>query len=248
MTTPNRATGPAGPSNIAFRLTALLLAMLLGAQCVWLLLAALSRPGIDQLPTDATSAAAAAATGRRDAATWAASIGAVRGDLWAESAFTYANLVVDGGAASASPNLAKTLALARVSLDHALDNAPSQAGVWLLLAALAMQYPSTWPAISPIEALKMSYYTGPSDQPLIPLRLRLAVHADQFSDFEMSQLVNRDLRLLLSQKQIAAISAAYVAASPDGKHFIEQTVSDVDPSLLATLRAGVRPSKALPVK
>jgi hypothetical protein len=245
---PNGITRREGLSNIAFRLTAVLLAIFLGAQCIWLMLAGLSRPGIDQLPTDATSAAAAAAAGRRYAATWAASIGAVRGDLWAESAFTYANLVIDGGAASASPNLAKTLALARASLDHALDNAPSQSGVWLLLAGLAMHYPSTWPAISPIQALKMSYYTGPSVQRLIPLRLRLAVHADQFGDFEMSQFVNRDLRLLLSQKQIAAISAAYVAASPDGKRFIEQTVSDVDPSLLATLRAGVWPSQVLPVK
>ena len=241
---PNRITRLDGPSNIGSRLTALLFAILLGAQCIWLLLAELSRPGIDQLPIDATSAAAAA--GRRDAATWAAAMGAVRGDLWAESAFTYANLVVGDGAAGASPNLAGTLAHARASLDHALDYAPSRSGVWLLLAGLALRYPSTPPAISPIEALKMSYYTGPSDQRLIPLRLRLAVQADHFGDFEMSQFVSRDLRLLLSGKQIAAIAAAYGAASTDGKHFIEQAVSDVDPSLLATLRAGIAPSQALP--
>jgi hypothetical protein len=241
---PNRTTRLDGRSNIGFRLTALLFAILLGAQCIWLLLAELSRPGIDHLPTDATSAAAAA--GRRDAATWAASIGAVRGGLWAESAFTYANLVVEAGAASAGPNPAATLAHARASLDHALDNAPSQSGVWLLLAGLALRYPSTPPAISPVEALKMSYYTGPSDQRLIPLRLRLAVQADHFGDFEMSQFVSRDLRLLLGRKQIAAISTAYGAASSDGKHFIEQAVGDVDPSLLATIRAGVAPSGTLP--
>lgn len=245
MTIPNRITKSDGPPNIGFRLAALLVAVLLGTQCIWLLLAELSRPGIDQLPIDATTAAAAAAAGRRDAAIWAASIGAVRGDLWAESAFTYANFVTVGGAAGASPILSATLAHARASLDHALDNAPTQSGVWLLLAGLALRYPSTPPAISPIEALKMSYYTGPSDQRLTPLRLRLAVQADRFDDFEMSQFVSRDLRVLLSEKQTAVIAAAYGAASDDGKRFIEQAVSDVDPSLLATLRASVAPLRAL---
>ena len=36
---------------------------------------------------------AAAAAEQRDAASWAAAIGAIRGDLWAESAFTYADLL-----------------------------------------------------------------------------------------------------------------------------------------------------------
>ena len=69
-------------SHLAFRLAALLFAGLLGVQCVWLLAAELVRPGIDRLPTNIASAAAAAE--KHGAASLAASIGAIRGDLWAD--------------------------------------------------------------------------------------------------------------------------------------------------------------------
>ena len=91
MTMLDRAIGIDGPPHIWFRLTALLFAILLGAQCLWLVLAELARPSINQLPTDMASAAAAAK--QRDAAFRAASIGAIRSDLWAEAAFTYADLL-----------------------------------------------------------------------------------------------------------------------------------------------------------
>ena len=81
----------------------------------------------------------------------------------------------------------------------------------------------------------MSYYTGPSEQNLIPLRFSIAVLANKFNDVEMSQFIIRDLRLLLQQKQIAVIVNAYNAASPDGKHFIEQGVGDIDPAALTML-------------
>ena len=63
---------PVNPSpHIAFRLTTLFIAVLLLIQCVWLLLAEFSRPGIDRLPTDVSAADVAAQ--KRDAAIWAAS-------------------------------------------------------------------------------------------------------------------------------------------------------------------------------
>lgn len=218
--------------NAVFRLTTPLLAILLGMQCVWLLLPELSRPGIDRLPTDAASAAADAK--HRAAAAWAASIGAIRGDLWAESAFTYADLL--WGATGANTGLPQALGRARASLDRALDDAPHQSGAWLLLAALASRFPSD--KLKATEALKMSYYTGPSEQDLMPLRLRIAARSGDFTDVEMRDFVTRDLRLLLGRGQKSAIVAAYNAASPAGKHFIEQTVGEIDPSALELLRAG----------
>src|SRR5579883_3672012 len=77
-------------SRRGFRLLVLLFAGLLGAQSVWLLLAELSRADVKRLPTRPSAAAAAAR--QRSSALWAATFGGIRGQLWAEAAFTYADL------------------------------------------------------------------------------------------------------------------------------------------------------------
>ena len=74
----------------------------------------------------------------------------------------------------------------------------------------------------------------------------MAVRVNKFNDIEMSQLVSRDLRLLLARKQNAVIIQAYNAASADGKDFIEQSIGDLDPSLLNTLRATGTPQQSSP--
>src|SRR6516164_2719898 len=140
------------PSHLTLRIATSLFAMLLGVHCVWLLLAEFSRPGIDQLPTDVASAAAA--QNERISARRAALIGAIRGDLWAESAFTYADLMWGDGKGGAN------LVQARSSLDYALAYAPHKSSAWLLLAGLAARYRVL--GIDAKQALKMSYYTGPS--------------------------------------------------------------------------------------
>ena len=222
--------------HIAFRLTTLLFAVLLCIQCVWLLLAEFSRPGIDRLPTDASAAAAAAQ--QRDAAIWAASIGVIRGDLWAASAFTYGDLILGERRESRTANIAPALVRASAILNRAVEFAPTQSGAWLLLAGLAARYPS--PGFNATEALKMSYYTGPSEHDLMPLRLRIATSSDVLTDIEMRQFVTRDLRLFLVRHDKSAIAEAYNAASPAGKRFIEQTVGEIDPSALVLLRAGAQ--------
>jgi hypothetical protein len=216
-------------SRVAFRLATLVFAVLLGFECVWLVLAELSRPHVVRLPSD--TVAALAAQGKRTTAARAARIGAIRGDLWAESAFTYADLVL--GDRSRAADVAREVATARLALDRALDDAPYQSGAWLLLAGLAQRYPI--PGSDATEALKMSYYTGPSEPDLMPLRLRIAAQADVFNDIEMRQFVSRDLRLFLARKQRSVVAEAYDAASPAGKRFIEQTVRDLDPSVAKSL-------------
>lgn len=226
---------PVNPSpHTAFRLTTLLIAVLLLIQCVWLLLAEFSQPGIDRLPTDVSAADVAAQ--KRDAAIWAASVGVIRGDLWADSAFTYANLILDQRPDSWTADITPALGRARAILDRAVDLAPTQFGAWLLLAGLAARYPS--PGVTATEALKMSYYTGPSEHDLMPLRLRIATYSDVLTDIELRQFATRDLRLLLARHEKSAIAEAYNAASPPGKRFIEQIVGEIDPSTLVFLRAG----------
>jgi hypothetical protein len=218
------------PSHLALRLATSLFAMLLGVQCVWLLLAELSRPVVHRLPTDAASAAAA--RNKRIDANRAAMIGAVRGDLWAESAFTYADLMWGDGRGGTD------LVQARSSINHALSDAPHQSGVWLLLAGLASRY--QLPDVDVKEAVRMSYYTGPSELELMPLRLWIAVHSDVFTDIELRDAISREVRLLFTHQQKSAIVAAHNAASSMGRQFIEQTIREIDPSAAESLTKQVR--------
>jgi hypothetical protein len=229
MTLLDRVPGMDWTPQSGLRLAAFLFAVSLGLQGAWLLAAELIRPDIDQLPTDTATAAIAAK--KRVAATVAASAGAVRGDLWAQSAYTYANLLWPEKA----PNSSTLEVLrARKILDRALYWGPPQSGAWLLLAGLAEEFRLA--GVAPSEALKMSYYTGPSEHPLIPLRLRIAVRANKFDDFEIRQFVSRDLRLLLAQNKKSVIAEALEAASPAGRSFMEQAIKDIDPSALNSLR------------
>jgi hypothetical protein len=218
--------------HLTFRIATSLFAMLLGIQCVWLLLAELSRSGISRLPTDATSAAAA--RNGRSNASWAARIGVIRGDLWAESAFTYADLLWSDRSGGAD------LAQAYSSANCALTAAPHQSSVWLLLAGLASRYQLS--GIDGKEAVRMSYYTGPSELELMPPRLWIAIHLDAFSDIDLRDSIRREVRQLFSHQQKSAIVAAYNAASSVGRQFIEQTVREIDPSAVESLRANTQGS------
>jgi len=222
------------PSQIAFRLATLVFAVLLGAQCIWLLLAELSQPNSIRLPTDAQAATAAAR--QRNDTTWAARIGNIRGDLWAQSAFTFADLLwtVPG----TGPDPTKSLEQARARLERALEDAPHQAAAWLLLAGLASRY--RWSDLNSTEALKMSYYTGPNEAPLMPLRLSVATRSEAVGDTEVQEFVRRDLRLLLARQRNSAVAEAYNAASPAGKRLIEGAVQEIDPSGLSSLRPGAQ--------
>jgi hypothetical protein len=64
--------------------------LFLGAISLWIVVPELFSSNITTLPASPEEAAAAAS--RRGEALWAARAALVRGDLWAESAFTYANL------------------------------------------------------------------------------------------------------------------------------------------------------------
>jgi hypothetical protein len=220
------------PSDASFRIGSIVLAALLGLQSVWLLLADLSRPELDRLPTDAQSAAAAAA-GRNDA-TWAAWIGGIRGDLWAEAAFTFSDLLW----AEPTPDRTELAGAARLRLVNTLRYAPHQSGAWLLMAGLSARF--QWADARPAEALKMSYYTAPSDLNLLPLRLLVAVRSGALGDADVQQLARRDLRLLVMRQQGAVVREAYEQATPEGRSFIEQVVKDIDPTYPGLLRAGLQ--------
>jgi hypothetical protein len=218
-------------TGVAFRRVTLAFAGLLGVLSVWLLLAELTRPAIHGLP--ATTDSVAAAAKQRWQAALAASFGVVRGDLWADSAFTHADLLWNDN--ESSSGLTQALDRARTSLERALDDSPHQAGAWLMLAGLGSRYASL--NLNATQALKMSYYTGPSEEDLMLPRLRVAAQSDFLNDVEIREFVTRDVRLLLARRQKSAIDEAYNGGSATGKAFIKQVVSQMTPSAPAAPRA-----------
>ncbi|HEY1982391.1 MAG TPA: hypothetical protein VGH13_20135 [Xanthobacteraceae bacterium] len=219
-----------------FRWTALCVAALLAAQCIWLLLAQMSRSNVTNLPTDAHAATAAAK--QRGGVTWAAASGIIRGNSWVQAGFTYSDLLWGrngAGANGATGTTRQDRAQAQAILDQAIREAPCDSGAWLLVAGLASRYPLDHRDAT--AALKMSYYTGPSEPGLIPSRFRFAIQSGRSNDPEMQQFIGRDLRFLLSDNQTKVVVAAYKIAAPSEREFIEQTVSQLSPDTLASLRA-----------
>jgi hypothetical protein len=63
---------------------------------------------------------------------------------------------------------------------------------------------------------------------------------DAFSDIKLRDSISRKVHLLFTHQQKSAIVAAYNAASSGGRLFIEQTVREIDPSAVESLRARTR--------
>jgi len=219
------------PSHVTFRGVTVLLAAVLGVYCIWLLVAEPTRSGVNNLPTDRQSATVAAE--QRTRANSAARAGIIRGDLSADAGFTFADLLWGDSSGNSAP--AETPDEARGRLDRAVRDAPVRAGVWLLLAGLASRY--HWSTPEPVEALKMSYYTGPSELSLMPLRSLVATQLPA-SDTELQELAVRDLHLLVTRQQKLAVVDAYQAAPPTWKHVIEQGLGQSDPSFVTALHRG----------
>jgi hypothetical protein len=197
-----------------------------GGFALWQLAPEFARSDIRRLPVNSESAAAAATPRAR--AQRAAEFGALRGDLWAEAAFTYAAQLWPG--AERAANSAGDDG--RAVVERALAYAPHASGVWLMAAGLASRF--GWPRSDALSALKMSYFTGPNEIHLIPLRLFTATHSSALTDDDIQRLVQREVRMIMK----AALPAAYDNADPEAKRFLERAVTEADPSFLETLRAG----------
>jgi hypothetical protein len=222
---PSRSPAP-------LRIALMLFACVLGGFSLWELAPRLVRSDVHRLPTNAEAAAVAATARAR--AQRAAEFGAIRGDLWAEAAFTHAAQLWPGAERAADPRAAGDDA--RAVVEKALAYAPHASGVWLMAAGLAFRF--GWPSSDAVSALKMSYYTGPNEIYLIPLRLFAATHSSALTDGDIQRLVQRDVRMVLTRwpNLKAALPAAYDNAEPEAKRFLERAVTDTDPSFLETLR------------
>ena len=166
----------------------------------------------------------------------AASIAAVRGDLWAESAFALVAQPSTDPAAALDHDSVPEPALH--AFTRALHYSPHRGDVWLMLAALSDRYrPSGYDTGA---LLKMSYYTAPNELSLLPERLHVALGAvAAVSDPELRDMIKRDISLVLTRQPALrpALAAAYHSAWGDNKIFAERLISEVDPGWLKTIRA-----------
>jgi len=212
-----------------------LFGIFLSAQAAWILLAERQRLNHIRFPVDGKTALTAFA--EQDKIKQAASLAVVRGDLWAESAFTHGSqLWIDrameldaGGPLNAE---------ARTTLTRALRYSPHRGDVWLMFAALADQY--KWSEYQPSLLLKMSYYTTPNELALFPLRLNVSLHAKSvIDDAELQDMVKRDISVILTRAPALkpALVAAYKSALPQGRVLAERVISEIDPDYLSVVRA-----------
>ena len=226
-------------SQIAFRLCALTYAGLLGLVASWLLATEIMHPKVAYFPAD--KAASELAAGQRLAAHFAAEIGVMRGDLWADYAITLlSELLTDSKntTASAAKDLSddtRNVAITAAKL------APTDSRLWLLLALIDQR--TDWLGRGIPGPLKMSYYTGPNAVALIPTRLLIATRSAAITDPELQELVGREIRTIVTRRPDLrpALFVAYRDALPEGRRFIEAKVGDLDRNLLASIRGSSSP-------
>jgi hypothetical protein len=229
---------PITSTNTWLRVALAFFGVFLSMQAAWILLAERHRLNDIRLPVDGKSATIAFA--EQDKIKRAASLAVVRGDLWAESAFTYGGqLGIDQAMELDTGGRLNTEALQ--SLVRALRYSPHRGDVWLMFATLADQH--KWSGYQPSLLLKMSYYTAPNELALFPLRLNVSLHAiGVIDDAELQDMVRRDISIILTRAPALkpALVAAYRAALPQGKAFAERVISEIDPGYLGLARAGYR--------
>jgi hypothetical protein len=161
----------------------------------------------------------------------AAQLAQIRGDFW----FDAAMLTWAGAAGVNALQLSSALDDARAMAAHSARLEPHDARAWFLLALLDSRLGRE--PQRQIEALKMSYYTGPNDLALIPSRLQLAVRSPAIVDPDFQTLVAAEVLSAMRRPSLyPALVASYRGASVEGRRFLESSIGGFDPGLLANIR------------
>ena len=82
----------------------------------------------------------------------------------------------------------------------------------------------------------MSYYTGPHEDRLIPLRLMIAARLDLSADPDLADLFRRELETAIMDRTALrpAVVAAYQQATPQAQHLIEDVATRADQAFSQT--------------
>jgi hypothetical protein len=223
------------PARLRMGLLGLGVVLALGG--TWVLLGALLAPETVALPLDRDAAAAAPA--HRGRAIAAARLGVIRGDLYAQAAYSDAGLLWLDPAHGLDAASAAEVQAARSNAETALALAPVNGSAWLFLAALPPA--SAKPAgANGLIALQMSYLTAPDDAALARPRIERALASGVPIDRDLQEFMKGDLREILARQplQKPAILAAYKAASPQNQAIFEALAAEMDPDFAQSVRGG----------
>lgn len=222
-------------SMFSLRATLAVLAAAMALSGGWIIATELLSLRLPYFPANAGEAADFGAL--KPSATRTANLGQIRGDLWTVAAVTEAAPLIFGPPAAAADESA--IKSAEQTAMRAAKLSPHDARNWLVLSALRSRIPQS--ATNATEPLKLSYYTGPTDFALAPLRL--AVAASLVLDEELQGLVESEIeRILLKRPALKpAIAAAYRAAIPQSRPVFEAALKEADPAFLATLKGTAPP-------
>ncbi|MGH6812208.1 MAG: hypothetical protein ACREDM_07635 [Methylocella sp.] len=222
------------PKRLRFAL--LVFGVVLGLSGLWMLLPQLLRPKPVGLAFDRNGAEAAAA--RQTRAVLAAKIGAIRGDLWAEAAFTGARFMWTDRLAIRDWTSSGQVARARANAEAALALAPVNGAAWLFLAKLPASPQDGENRVGTL--IEMSYFTAPYALDLAPWRLERAATSSALADKDLQAFIESDIRGILERgpefQQV--IMAAYRKAWPQNQPIFESLVADADPAVAQLLRSG----------
>ena len=221
---------------MSLRLGLLVFGIVLGLSGLWMLLPKLLSPMPIGLAFDRNGSEAAAA--RRTRAVLAAEIGAIRGDLWAEAAFTDARFMATDRSTSLDRTNSGQLARARANAETALSLAPVNGAAWLFLAKLPAGSPEGENRVRTL--LEMSYFTAPRAFGLAPFRLERAATSSALADKDLQAFIKSDIRAILDRgpEYRQAIMAVYRNAWPQNQPIFEALVADADPAAAQLLRSG----------
>jgi hypothetical protein len=194
----------------------------------WIMAAELVRSVVPYFPSNADATSAA----RASQAAAAARIGWRRGDLWLDDAllrWSEISPVED----SARQQPAEMYEAVRAVATRAIRLAPHDSRSWLVLSAANAALGKDFGA-----ALKMSYYTGPHELALIPLRIRLAVRGELGQDRELTSLVQGELQTIIDTPGLMpSLVSAYRSASADNRRAVDALLGELAPSLMKDLQA-----------
>jgi hypothetical protein len=211
-----------------------LMAALLGVLGLWILIGELNSPRLGYFPFSPHEADAMYAV--RGSASTAAKVGMVRGDLWTVAAITAAApLLFETASSPREPASRTELENIRALADRAARLSPHDSRIWLVLACL--DFRAGGADSKGIEALKLSYYTGPNEFSLMPTRSLLAAGSDAISDEDVQSLLTLDIQQIILRRPDLkpAIALAYKNALPKGREIIEAALKQADPAFLATI-------------
>lgn len=208
----------------------------LGLSGLWMLLPELPRPKPADLPFDRNGAGAAAA--RRSRAVLAAEIGVIRGDFWAEAAFTGARFMRTDRSTSLGRTNSGHLARARANTETALALAPVNGAAVLFLARRPASSQDGENRVGAL--LEMSYFAAPSALDLAPRRLERAATLSALANKDLQAFVKSDIRAILDRgpEFQQAMMAADRNAWPRNQPIFKSLVADADPAAAQLLPSG----------